>query len=93
MSRLALWLAWLHVAFVLIIFGSAIANPYRADLLPVVVFCIDFPLSLLIEAIAQSLAKTFYNALLLDGTLYVILGSLWYAGIGEAITRFIRTTK
>jgi hypothetical protein len=87
MKHLPLTLAAIHAVFMAIIFGSAIWNPIRADLLPIVAFVIDFPLSFVFEAIRPR-GNLLWNALI-----YLALGSLWYYFVGWILAQLVGTRK
>jgi hypothetical protein len=72
----------LHAVFVASIFGSAIAYPARASLLPLFAFVADLPVSLLFEFIAR-------GRLLWDTLIYLIFGSLWYYMLGWIFLRLL----
>jgi hypothetical protein len=82
MQRLPLMFGGLHALFVASIFGSAIAYPARASLLPLFAFVADFPLSLLFEFIAR-------GRLLWDAITYLVFGSLWYYLLGWIFLRLL----
>ena len=82
MNRLAVGFSVTHALLALVVFGSAIAYPARTGLLPLVMFCVDLPVSLLFELIASKFGDAYSARLLADAILYLIGGSSWYFAIG-----------
>ena len=74
----------IHAVFVAVVFGSAIYNPLRAGLLPIVAFVADFPLSLLIEWLGKSVGG---SRLLFDAFAYLIVGSAWFYFLGYLLLK------
>jgi hypothetical protein len=90
MTRLGLGFGVGHAILSLIVFGSAITNPLRASLLPIVMFCVDLPFSFLFEFISEHVAGAAGFTLLSDAILYTVLGSAWFFAIGEFLSRLLR---
>jgi hypothetical protein len=74
-KALPLAMACIHAVFIAIVFGSAILNPLRADLLPMVAFVVDLPISLVIEWLASWMHA---SRLLFEAIAYLLVGSLWF---------------
>jgi hypothetical protein len=90
MKRLPYVAAALHAVFATIVFGSAIYNPMRGGLLPLLVFSADWPASLLVEHVADLLQEAFHAPLLTDYFLYLVFGSAWFFILG-VFFRFLLT--
>lgn len=88
MTRLGLGLGITHAILAAIIFGATIVDPFRADLLPIVMFCADFPFSLLFDFVSKHLVSQ-NSRVLLEAILYTVFGSVWFLVIGEFISRLL----
>lgn len=75
-------LAGLHAVIAVGVFSMAISNPARSGLLPLVLYYIDYPCSILMESLRRSLQGTAVNSLVVDGLVYGIIGTLWFFLIG-----------
>jgi hypothetical protein len=83
-KSLPLMLGSLHAIFAATVFGLAIRSPERGGLLPLLVYYVDYPLSIVLDGIRHILHRTGslqYN-LFADAFTFVILGSLWFYCIG-----------
>ena len=89
MTRLALVLGVAHAVLAVSVFGSAIAYPARASLLPIVMFCADLPFSLMFEFISKHLDSVFDARLLIDAILYTVVGSAWFLAIGQFVSKLL----
>ena len=89
MTRLALTLGVAHAFLAVSVFGSAIAYPARASLLPIIMFCADFPFSLFFEFISKHLDSLLGPRLLIDAILYTIMGSAWFLVIGQFLSKLL----
>src|SRR5438309_6370118 len=77
MRRLPESLATTHILLCGLIFGSAIANPQRAGLLPLIALPIDWPASLAFNGLSDALIGFPRNKLLWDAAFYMVLGTIW----------------
>jgi hypothetical protein len=85
-----------HAILSIGIFGLAITDPERKGLLPLVMYFVDYPCSILIESLCRSLRRSTGDIFLVGGVVYGIVGSLWFFLIGfliRAVTsRFVNLT-
>ena len=91
MKALPVTLAGIHAAACIVVFGLAISDPVRSGLLPVTLYFADYPASLLMEPIRRALHfdLSTEGRLLLDGIVYVILGSGWYYLMGSLLRTIV----
>ena len=90
MRRLPESLATTHILLRGLIFGSAIANPQRAGLLPLIALPIDWPASLAFNGLSDALIGFPRNKLLWDAAFYMVLGTIWFYWIGRVLQVFFR---
>ena len=90
MKHLPFLLGGVHAFLVASVFGSAICNPMRAGLLPIVVFVVDLPISLLIEWLGSSMHE---SRLLFEAILYLVVGSLWFYFLGYLLLKLLGTRE
>ena len=84
-------LAALHGALVVIIYSSVYVDPDRHGLAPVVLLFTDFPFSVVLESIRKALHDDFGygQRLIVDGSVYFLLGSCWFYAIGWIIRKAV----
>jgi hypothetical protein len=95
MRRLPESLATTHILLCGLIFGSAIANPQRAGLLPLIALAIDWPASLAFNGLSDALIGFPRNKLLWDAAFYMVLGTMvlgtiWFYWIGRVLQVLFR---
>jgi hypothetical protein len=90
MRRLPVIFAITHFLLCGLIFGSAIANPQRAGLLPLVALAIDWPASLAFNGLSDALIAFPRNKLLWDAAFYMVLGTIWFYWVGRALQMLFR---
>ena len=90
MRRLPESLATTHILLCGLIFGSAIANPQRAGLLPLIALAIDWPASLAFNGLSDALVGFPRNKLLWDAAFYMVLGTIWFYWIGRVLQVLFR---
>jgi hypothetical protein len=82
-------LAGIHAVVGIVVFSAAIVSPVRSGLLPNILVFMDWPVSFLLEYLRDVPGDYFQiglrQQLLIDGIIYVILGSLWFYGIGVLV--------
>ena len=79
-------LALCHAVLTVLVFLQAIRNPDLSGLLPIVVFGADLPFSFVIIVLSRVIHPRGYAAgLLTDMSFFLVLGSLWWFGIGYVI--------
>ena len=88
MKRLPLFLACGNAIISTICFAAAILNPLRAGLLPLIVFFLDYPASLVIQRIGDTIATHIEARMLAYYFVYLLLGALWYY-VGGIVIRFL----
>src|SRR5207237_4335981 len=96
MRRLPESLATTHILLCGLIFGSAIANPQRAGLLPLIALPIDWPASLAFNGVSDALIGFPRNKLLWDAAFYMVLGTIWFYWIGcvlQVLFRWATNTR
>jgi hypothetical protein len=87
-TKISLPLVTIHLVLVALCFGAAIYRPERSALAPVVVFLADMPASLVFEPLRHSLhsvSENYTSRLLLDATVYLVLGTVWWIIIGTVL--------
>ena len=85
-------LAVVHIAAVCICFGAAILRPERSALAPIVIWVADMPASLVIEPIRHALhalTAGYTSRLLIDASVYALLGTVWWILVGMVIAWII----
>jgi hypothetical protein len=85
--------AGLHTALILSCFGAALVQPERSGLLPVVVYFVDLPASLLCEPLRHGLhqlVQSLAARLTVDALVYGILGGAWWLGLVSLASRLFR---
>jgi hypothetical protein len=92
MRRLPGTLALAHALVAMSAFGIALNSPERGGLAPIVAYWLDYPCSLLFERLRRGLHGDLgvTGRLLVDASIYVILGSIWFYAIGVALSRVQR---
>jgi hypothetical protein len=90
MRRLPVILATTHILLCGLIFGSAIANPERAGLLPLIALAIDWPASLAFNGLSDALIGFSRNKLLWDAAFYMVLGTIWFYWVGRVLQMLFR---
>ena len=95
MRRLPVVLATTHILLCGLIFGSAIATPERAGLLPLIALAIDWPASLAFHGLSDALIGFPRNKLLWDAAFYMVLGTMvlgtiWFYWIGRVLQVLFR---
>jgi hypothetical protein len=90
MRRLPIILATTHILLCELIFGSAIANPQRSGLLPLIALGFDWPASLVFNRLSDALIGFPLNKLLWDAAFYLVLGTIWYYWIGRVLQVLFR---
>jgi hypothetical protein len=82
-------IAIVHLLLAVLVFALAMRNPERSGLLPILIFTIDAPFSILISYVAGTFGispETGYNASLWsDMAFFAVLGTVWWYAIGYAI--------
>jgi len=72
-----------------IVFFFAVSDPQRSGMLPLVIYTLDFPASLIAEPARSALRDLFTTTvtreLEMDGGVYLVVGFLWFYGIGMVI--------
>ena len=86
MIRIGIIFAAVHACVISVIFGSAIAYPARAGLLPLVAVALDFPFSLLFEFVSSKMGVA-GSRILVVWLLYGLLGSAWFFALGCGVQR------
>jgi hypothetical protein len=85
-----------HAIVSISVFGFAITDPVRMGLLPLVMYFVDYPCSLLMESLRRGLHGNAIDNLVVDGLVYSIVGSVWFFMIGFLIravtTRFVNSS-
>jgi hypothetical protein len=70
-------------------------DPDRKGLLPLVMYFVDYPCSILMESLCRSLRSSRVDIFLVGGLVYGIVGSMWFFLIGfliRAVTsRFVNS--
>jgi hypothetical protein len=89
MRWLPLSFAIAHALSAIAMFGMALHSPERGGLAPVAVYYLDFPCSLIFEPLRRALHGDLgvSSRLIVDGSVYVVLGSLWFYAIGLMLRR------
>jgi hypothetical protein len=84
-----------HAILSIWIFGLASTDPERKGLLPLIMYFLDYPCSILMESLCHSLRRSTVDIFLVGGLVYGIVGSLWFSLIGFVVravtTRFVRS--
>ena len=80
-----------------IVFFFAVSDPQRSGMLPLVIYTLDFPASLIAEPVRSALGDLFTmtvtRQLEMDGSVYLVVGFLWLYGIGMVVRWvFLRLT-
>ena len=86
-----------HAILSIWIFGLASTDPERKGLLPLIMYFVDYPCSILMESLCRSLSRSTVDIFLVGGLVYGIVGSLWFSLIGFLIravtTRFVKSAR
>ena len=87
MKRLPFIFAAVHAALTLWIFGEAIASPERSGLLPLIMYCLDYPCSIFMNWVRHLLHPDWgvRSNLAVDLTVFLIIGSFWFYAIGLVV--------
>jgi hypothetical protein len=85
-------LASLHAVVTLLIFIRAIRAPERSGLLPVVMFYVDYPISIGLGRLSNVLPddSPVEQRLTFDAITFLVLGSAWYYLLGILVRLAIR---
>jgi hypothetical protein len=93
-TKIAFPLATIHLVLVALCFGAAIYRPERSGLAPVIVLLVDMPASLAFESLRHSLhglSGSYTTRLLLDASVYALLGTVWWLVIGTILAWIFST--
>jgi len=95
LKYLPLTLAGIHALLAIVLFGSAAVFPERNGLAPILLFFVDFPISLVWEWVRKTLDHDlgYIARLIMDCCVYTLGGSLWFYGIGLAVRQAIRALR
>jgi hypothetical protein len=90
--RWAIGLALCHAAIVVIVFAAAYLEPARRGLLPIAIFVLDYPCSIIVESVRRSWHQSLGvsglgGRLAIDAVAYLTIGSVWYGAVGAVIGR------
>jgi hypothetical protein len=93
-TKIAFPLATIHLVLVALCFGAAIYRPERSGLAPIIVLLADMPASLAFEPLRHSLhdlSEGYTTRLLLDASVYAVLGTVWWFVIGMILAWIFST--
>jgi hypothetical protein len=80
-----------HVILCAIVFGTVLLGNQRLQLLPVVVYACDWPISVLLVPLARFLSQTIGGLrLLVDAAVFMAVGSAWYYVVGILVRTAVR---
>jgi len=87
MKYLPCALAGVHAALTVLLFGGAILSPERSGLLPVILYWVDYPCSIVMNWLRNLLHPDWSveSNLFIDGTVFFIIGSLWFYLMGSLV--------
>lgn len=81
-------LVLIHTVLTIWVFAEAVRDFSKAGMLPILIFTIDIPVSYLILLISRTLSALLFSGyraeLLNDMAFFLMLGSIWWFGIGYA---------
>jgi hypothetical protein len=85
-------LAGVHAAVTVWLFGAAILSPERSGLLPVILYVADYPCSIVLNWLRNLLHPDWSveSNLLIDGVVFLTLGSTWFYLIGLGVRSILR---
>jgi hypothetical protein len=88
-GRLPLAFASMHAALTILVFAIAIICPIRSGLLPIIMFGLDFPVSILIIKVHDLIGFDWgvRGVLLIDALLFLSIGTAWFYLIGLAVSK------
>lgn len=82
-------LVLIHASLTIWVFTEALQDFSKAGLLPILIFTVDMPVSYVITFLARTLGEPLYLSyragLWNDMAFFLILGSIWWFGIGYGL--------
>lgn len=95
MKRLPTALGAGYLLFACVVYAGAFASPDLHGLSPLLVHWLAFPFSIVLEWLRRSVytlfaADTYATRLAVEAGLYVVLGTIWWFGIGVLVSRAAR---
>jgi hypothetical protein len=88
-SKLPIIFAISHAILTVVVFGVAIFSPVRSGLMPILIFGLDFPISILIIKVHDLIGFDFgvRGVLLVDASLFLVFGTVWFYLIGLILSK------